>query len=432
MRIGVSARHRPHVPSRAPARQCSVSIFAVTCLLLVVRPAAAQPAPDETPARATPTFEIAPRGYVQVDWRGYPDWTATPGSGRLNRDTLELRRARVGLDGRWRALSFEVTIDPQDTDGTFVRDAYGQLRLPGSLRLRVGQFKIPGALGYMTSARNLDYLERPALADLSSAGRDIGAMLSGRATRALAYQVGVFVGDGNGRNSRSGVTSAGRLEWTVARRLVVGGAASLGRTDAGDGESSAVPLTRSALPGPDDSPNGIVGRSSLGYRFFQGVYVDGRRARTGVDLIWEPGPWRLAGEALRVVDQRHGQGVDLDDLPDVAGLGWSASVRREFGRTRGAARTRWREWAAGLRLDRLSFDDVASASASASVRPRAADIRAQAATTVTMSGSWGPARWMRVLADAGLERYSDVRSAPEPGRDDNYWRFGTRLQFELP
>jgi hypothetical protein len=432
MSIGMPACDIPHVPSSAPARRRAVPVFVVGCLLLLVRPAAAQQTPGETPARSTPTFEIAPRGYVQVDWRGYPDWTATPGSGRLNRDTLELRRARVGLDGRWRALSFEVTIDPQDTDGTFVRDAYGQLRLPGALRLRIGQFKIPGALGYMTSARNLDYLERPALADLSSAGRDIGAMLSGRATRVFAYQVGVFAGDGNGRSSRSGVTSAGRLEWTIARRLVLGGAASLGRTDAADGESSAAPLTRSALPAPDDSPNGIVGRSSLGYRFFEGVYVEGWRARTGVDLVWEPGPWRFTGEALRVVDQRHGQGLDLDDLADVAGLGWSASVRREFGRTRGAARTRWREWAAGMRLDRLSFDDVASASAIASVRPRAADIRAQAATTLTMSGSWGPSRWMRVLADAGLERYSDARSAPEPGRDDNYWRFGTRLQVELP
>jgi len=294
---------------------------------------------------------------------------------------------------------------------------------------------VPGPLGYMTSARNLDFLERPALADLPSAGRDIGAMLSGRVTAALEYQAGVFAGDGNGRDSRAGATGAGRVEWTVARRLVLAGSASLGRTDAGDTDASAASannLVRSTLPAPDDLPNGIAGRSSLGYRFFEGVYVDGWRTRTGVDLAWEPGPWRFTSEALRVMDERQRQGLDLDDLPAVAGLGWSASVRREFGRKRGAARSRLREWDTGIRFDRLSFDDVASPSLSGSVRPRASDIRRQAATTVTLGGSWGPSRWMRVLADAALERYQDARSAPEAGRSGNYWRFGTRLQFELP
>jgi hypothetical protein len=402
------------------ALAAAVDVAMIVATTVALTAALGDRAHAQQPAEATrerqPTFEVSPRGYVQLDWRGYPDWTVVPGSGRLNRNTLEVRRARFGLDGRWRALSFELTVDPQDNDGTLVKDAYAQLRLPGSLRLRGGQFKLPGSREYLVSARSVDFLERSALADSAAAGRDLGAMLTGRVTRAVEYQVGLFAGDGNGRGSRTGLTAAGRVEWTMARDLVLSGSVTEGRTEAVDAD-----------PG-----NGIDGRSSSGYRFFEGLYVDGWRTRAEADLSWEPGPWRLVGEVLRVADGRQSQGLDLEDLPSVVGLGWSASVRREFGRRRGAARARLREWDLGLRIDALGFDDVGADTGRDSVRLRATDVRARGATTLTAGGSWSPSRWARVLADAALERYTEPRSAPEAGRRGNYWTFGTRLQIELP
>ena len=66
-----------------------------------------------------------------------------------------------------------------------------------------------------------------------------------------------------------------------------------------------------------------------------------------------------------------------------------------------------------------------------SVRPRAANIRARAAQGVTVGGSWRLTRWVRLMGNAGLERFSEPRSAPDPARTMNPV-LAMRLQFELP
>jgi hypothetical protein len=68
----------------------------------------------------------------------------------------------------------------------------------------------------------------------------------------------------------------------------------------------------------------------------------------------------------------------------------------------------------------------------ASVRPRAADVRARAGQAVTLGGSWNVTRWLRFMGHAGVDWFSDPRTAPEAGDDRGYWTFGTRLQLELP
>ncbi len=393
----------------------------LSCALGMVSPRAAYAQAEsvqteQTAERPPAGFTIAPRGYVQFDWRGFPDWTVSPGTGRLNPDTLEVRRARVGVEGGWRSLSYEFTIDPAEADGVDVRDAYGQWRFSRALRVRVGQFKLPGSRAYGQSARTLDYLERPAYALAVASGRDIGAMVTGRAGRRLGYEAGLFAGDGNGRRSRAGITGAARVEWRFARDLDVAGHTSIGRTSAVD----------------EDPANGLEGRSSSGYRFFERVYVDGRRFRTGVDAEWTPGRWRVTSEFLRAEDARDGQGLDLEDLPAVVAKGWSAEVARAFGRRSGAARSRVREFDLGLRFDALGLDDSGPATAADSVRPRATDIRARGVRTLTTTVSWQPVRWARVIGQAGLEHFTEARSAPEPGNQGTYFTGGTRLQFELP
>ncbi len=125
-------------------------------------------------------------------------------------------------------------------------------------------------------------------------------------------------------------------------------------------------------------------------------------------------------------------GLDLEDLPSVVAQGWSAEVARAFGRRSGAARARLREFDLGLRVDALGFDDSGTSTAADSVRPRATDIRARAARTLTASASWRPTRWARVIGQAGLEHFTESRSAPEAGNPGTYVTFGTRLQLELP
>lgn len=351
------------------------------------------------------TFELRPEAYVQLDWRAYPQSPIAAGTGRLPFDTFEVRRLRAGVDGRWRGVRFEFTTDPQDLDGTFVKDAYGEIR-PGGLEIRFGQFKVPGSREYLTSARTLDLLERAALGRVLAPQRDLGVALHGEFHRRFDYEIGVFVGDNNGSTRRAGLTGAGRLEWEPSKNLVVAVHGSEGRLHAAD----------------SDPENGFEGRLSSGYRFVESVYVNGRRSRLGGDVEWSPGNWQFTVEALRVRDQRLDQGVDLDDLPAVAGVGASITTRLRFGSRRDAV----------VRYEYLGIDDVGADTAMSSVRPRAADLRARAGQAVTVGGSWGVTRWARLMANAGTEWFSDARTAPEPGRTGFYWTLGTRLQVELP
>jgi phosphate-selective porin len=391
-----------------------LGLLVLFALLLMHRPAAAQAPPSET-AQQDGAFRVEPRAYVQFDWRGYPDWPLSPGGGRLEYDTFEIRRARVGLDGRWRRLSFEVTLDPQDTDDdNVVKDAYGQLRFSRAFRVRVGQFKLPGGREYMTSARTVDFMERSALASSAGSGRDIGGMLTGEIGRQLEYQVGAFAGDGHGRSSRAGVTTAGRIVWAPAPDLQIGGSSSVGRTTADDEEEG----------------NGLDGRSSSGYRFFEQLYVQGRRQRFEVDAAWTPRGWMFAAEAIHATDQRLEQGIDFQDLPSVVARGWSLAARHRFWRRPDGASAR--EIDVGLRFDWLSFDDSAAPTDRDSVRLRAADVRERSVGTLTAGVTWRPTAWSRVLANASWERYGEIRSAPEAGKASPYFTLGTRFQIELP
>jgi hypothetical protein len=202
------------------------------------------------------------------------------------------------------------------------------------------------------------------------------------------------------------LTGAGRLEWEPERNLVLAVYGSEGRLTAVD----------------TDPENGLEGRLSSGYRFFESVYVQGRRTRLGGDVEWSPGRWQFTVEALRVRDERREQGVDIDDLPAVVAKGATLTARWELARRRDVA----------VRYEYLTLDDVGPDTDMASVRPRAADLRARAGQSVTIGASWGITRWARLMGNGGVEWFSDPRTAPEAGADRGYWTLGTRLQIELP
>jgi hypothetical protein len=152
------------------------------------------------------------------------------------------------------------------------------------------------------------------------------------------------------------------------------------------------------------------------------VYVQGRRTRIGGDVEWSPGPLQFTVETLRVRDERREQGVDMDDLPALVGLATNLSARWRFAPRRDVV----------VRYEYVGFDDVGPDTALASVRPRAADVRLRSAQVVTLGGSWSVVRGMRLMGNAGVEWFSDPRTAPRPGDDRAYWTFGTRVQLELP
>jgi len=386
-------------------------------ILLALSLAFAGAAPSlAQPDASDGTLTVEPTGYVQLDWRGYPDWQTSTGTGRLNREALEVRRARAGVKGSWERATFEVSLDPLDDDGVAVKDAFLRLRMNRAFNIQAGQFKIPGSIGYDSSARRIGFLERSALSLALAARRDSGVQADGRAG-AFRYAAGLFVGDNVGNAARSGLTGAARLEWRPARALSLGVFGTAGRTSAVDSED----------------PNGIDGRTASGYRFAEGVYVDGRRTRMGGSAEWTPGEWHVEAEAIRLHDERRAQGLDLENLPAAVSTGASFAVRRGLGWSGHGwlRRLHLLPTELGARWDALRLDD-AGATGIDSVRPRATNIRARGYHGVTVGATWRLDRHIRLLGNAGIERYADARSAPRAGDAGLYRTTGLRLQIEWP
>ena len=142
----VEPRHRD------PARigNAMRNIVTIVALLLVVATAescggAGSRPPLKRKRRRTSVSRLRHAPTCSSTGAGFPVWTVTPDTGRLEPDTLDVRRLRAGIDGRWRRWSFEASVDPlDDLDDTLIKDAYVQYRVSRGLRLRGGQFKLPG------------------------------------------------------------------------------------------------------------------------------------------------------------------------------------------------------------------------------------------------------------------------------------------------
>ena len=71
--------------------------------------------------------------------------------------------------------------------------------------------------------------------------------------------------------------------------------------------------------------HGLRGRTTFSESFFDPVYVKGTRVRLGMDLNWTPGPFSVKGELIRLQDERQGQGLFGEDLPELVSNGWYIS-----------------------------------------------------------------------------------------------------------
>jgi phosphate-selective porin len=374
-------------------------------------------------------FRIALQGYVQADFRSFPEWPAADedGSG-LHADEFEWRRFRVGLEGEWKRLSFEVDVDPVFEEGGELKDAWLSLRLAKALQVRGGHMKLPVSPERLTSPAKTDLIERAAVVEAIAPIRDWGVVLHGEIGRFLEYQAGVFEGDGSERDERAGTTAAARLVLKPARWLDLGGSLS-------EGDVEAAPAG-GAL---DPEPRGFSGRSASGYRFFPPVFVEGRRLRWGADARLQIGPAALWGEFLEGREQRRGQGPTLEDLPEVRADGWSVTVTWLVTGEKKARTIRPNTSLFGGpgavelagRYEELWFDD-ASNEGFESAGSRAANIRPAGLRAFTGGLSWWPSPFLRLVGNVILERYDDTLRAPEPGKDGNYVSVLGRVQVHLP
>jgi phosphate-selective porin len=327
--LGLFAASRPVM-----TREMLVMAVAMA-FVLSAAPAGAQVQQDaQSPAQTPPQTQDAPRfsfsfdnnpslrigtnvrleGHFksQVDWRDFSD----DGS----RDALDLNRARVGLDGRVsRYVEYQVEREVRGTKRPW-RDVYVNVRPLRAFQVQLGRFKMPFGLEQTTSSMDLNFAYRALASTYLAPSRDVGVMAHGSLLRnALKYELGVFrEGGDNARITEEYVrvnrrTVAGRIVTRPLRALPY---ASLRELDIG------AAFTAGLVP---EGLNSLRFETVSGERLADRIYVNGLRRRIGAELRWRPGPLSFDGEVIRVSDERRGQGIYDDNLPDAVQQGWYLS-----------------------------------------------------------------------------------------------------------
>ncbi len=355
-------------------------------------------------------------------------------------DAFVLNRARFGLKGRFTDyFSYEVERDVRSTLADVVerrpwKDVYVDFDRFRKFRIRIGKFKMPFGLEQNTSADKLNFVYRSHASNSLAPGRQSGIGAHGRLLQGdrLNYYFGIFRYDGE-RASKQGNPTAGR---TYAVRLTgtpLRSFTSLSRTIQRLHVGAAV-TSGEVFEGA----NGIQGETMSNFTFFEHAFVSGNRRRTGVELEWTPSPLRVRGEYLRVTQQRKGQGIREEDLPDLISSGWyvaliwnplSASTSQKA-----AAHRLWdvRGFDAvelAVRLDVLSFYS-ASRVGIPSGSPRAANVIPDSIRTWTFGATWPLNRFMKLQANGEREWVDEIESKLVSGRHV-FWIGVVRLQVAM-
>ena len=350
-------------------------MMTIALLLLSVNAAAAQDA-----ARfSVGGVSVGLSTRVQVDWQA---------------GTLDLRRARVGVQGKLHErVKYEIENDLSDQSDPW-QDVYLNVAVFDALEVRAGRFKMPFSLTRLTSAAELDLVHRPLAATWLAPGRDSGVMAHGSLGHGVKYQAGLFAGGGDQlrgserRDPTRTPTAAARITVKPMRRLMVGASSTVGK----------VPEGRNSLAGQDLADDTLFPR----------FYVNGRRLRVGVEAEWDHGPVDFSAEIIRAADERRGPATDEGDLPDIVAGGWHVSGTWRF---IGKKDTGALELAGRIEQFRISSHASGEMPSTSS---RAAAIVLHANQAWTLGINWYVHRWVKLQANAIREQRL-VEDEPETG-----------------
>jgi len=235
-----------------------------------------------------------------------------------------LTRARVGVKGEvTKYFEYEVEREMRGTLGEEHprhpwRDVYVDFQPYDFVRFKAGKFKVPFGMEENTSEDRLDFISRSQVTDFLAPGRERGGMLHGKLFKGehVTYEAGIFRFDGENSDIR-GIPTARR---TYAARVSGEPLRYVSfLPKAVQHVYLGVAATTSELI---EGQNGLHGRTISDLTYFDHVFVNGSRRRTGLEFAWAEGRFGLKGEYIRVSEQRKGQGIRANDVPDQVSRGW--------------------------------------------------------------------------------------------------------------
>jgi phosphate-selective porin OprO and OprP len=263
---------------------------------------APQPPPPPPPPPAASSQELKLPVEAKVD--GYLNADSRVSLTEDGPRTFLLRRARLGVTGTaYKFIDLRYLMEFASGDASSiatVQDAYVNVRFRPELQLQLGQFKAPFAREWATSARWVDFIERPTVVDETRGDREMGAALHGFIRGELVeYWLAAFNGT---RINRSDDNHAK----DVLARLVVQPA-------------SGVYLGGTLTRGDENAQIGIRGRTpDWSVTFFPSDTVEGIRLRRGLEASVFHGPFSLQGEFITTSEEV------LDAAEDNETRGWYA------------------------------------------------------------------------------------------------------------
>jgi phosphate-selective porin len=414
------------------------------------RPVAAADKPIHFEFKNRPSIRIGEIANVDIktkwhfDFRGFdpPKWnppaviTALPETP----PTFYLTRARVGLKGNvTKYFDYEIERDLRETVGNDHewhpwKDNYVNVHLHRLLQVQIGKFKMPFGMEANLPEDRLDYAFESRTSDTLSPGRERGLMLHARVLKAerLEYQIGVFRYDGEGSDIHGQPTGTR----TYAARLT------------GEPLRSLKPLPKTirhiylgvaATRGKMiDGLNGVNGQTFSNFTYFDHVYVHGQRTRFGTEVAWREGPVSIKGEYIHMSEERKGQGIRGEDLPDKISRGWDVmgtfaplGKMKSNGRPENPLFTGHGFGAVEFtgRFDVLTFFSGPGPGLP-SRSPRAPTILPNGERTWTFGPTWYLNRYLKIQAHAQREKLTDIERKAVLGIN-TFWTGIIRVQVAM-
>lgn len=349
-------------------------------------------------------------------------------------ETVDLARRRIGVDGRIAGV-LDFQIEREIADDVPWRDVYADYRQFTAIRVQAGQFKLPFSLDENTSPTDLDFVYRSRAATQLAPGRDWGVMAHGRVAHSmLGYELGWF--DHDGRNARTNNPERVYGDGTIAGRVSV-------QPFRPNKESPVRDLQVAIAFTGSDVPEGfaaIRGRTALDASFFPAdVWVRGRRQRTGLEARWQPGPFSVKAEYMRVSTERREQSIESTDLSPLIATGWYVSgtwVATGENKANGLDRPRQSILRGGVgvielaaRIEALAFRSGASGEPP-STSPRADVIAGNRDRVATFGVNWYPCRGLKLQANVIREAIANAAEGPLPSKPA-FWSTVVRFQFSI-